>query len=70
MFPNFPTAFLLSFVYKFSSHGRGEEKNLISLTKVNIVEADALLASTQSFASTFDPVCYILSHTKAYLFPD
>lgn len=70
MFPNSPTAFLLSFVFKYISHGRGEGKNLISLTKVNVVEADALLASTQSFASTFDPVGYIISHTNSYLFPD
>lgn len=48
----------------------GEGKNLISLTKVNIAEADAVLASAQSCASTFDPVCYILSHTKSYLFLD
>lgn len=70
MFPNSLTSFLLSFVYKFSSHGRGEVKNQISLTKVDIVEADAVLASTQSFASTFDPVCYILSPTKSCLFPN
>lgn len=47
--------------------GRGK---VVSLTKVNIVEADAVLASTQSSASSFDPVCYILSCTKSYLFPN
>lgn len=47
--------------------GRGK---VVSLTKVNIVEADAVLASTQSFVSTFDPVCYILSCTKSSLFPN
>lgn len=61
MFLNSPTTFILSFVYKFSSYGREEGKYLISLTEVNIVEADAALASTQSFASTFNPVCYIES---------
>lgn len=65
-----PTIFLLTSVYKFSSHGSSEEKNLISLIKVNIVEADAVLASTQIFASTSNSVSFILSCTKSYLFSD
>lgn len=40
-------------MYKFSSHGSSEEKNLISLTKVNIVEADAVLASNSKLCQYF-----------------
>lgn len=47
-----PTSFLLSFAYEFSSHGKGEWKNLVLVSEANVVEADAVLASTQSFAST------------------
>lgn len=53
-----PIIFLLISVYKFSSHGSSEEKNLISLTKVNIVEADAVLAFAQSLASTSNLVSF------------
>lgn len=40
------------------------------ISQLKSVEADAMLVSTQSFACTFDPVCYNPSCTKSDLFPD